>query len=105
MNYTLLALLIAAGILLAYLLFPDKIYPTSSCSEFLKAGRWLRDQNLDHVSQEIRAQLCKVPMYMIAQPEMCPSYEWRDLYNEMRCDSSAESSGTLGSDGVSLRLS
>ena len=104
MNYKLLGLMLLALLLIVYVLSPLTVYPNSSCATFAKVGEWLYAQDLDHIALETRGELCKVPIYMIGNPNKCPSADWRDLYNKLRCDSAAEGSGTLGTDGVVLRL-
>lgn len=104
MNYTLLVMLVIAFLVVLLAISPKSVYPSSSCSTFVDAARWLDSQNLDDITPEVRGELCKVPVYMITQPNLCPSYDWRVLLNKMRCDNSAEGSGTLGTNGVLLRL-
>lgn len=105
MNWLILFLVVAVVFMLSQTGLQNiTVFPDSSCATFEHAANAiLLRPDLDTLDIKERAEMCKIPAFMIKNSDRCPDYDWSVAKTKMKCDTSTEQ-GSLTTKGVTVRV-
>ena len=76
----------------------------SPCHRFEAIADFATSIDTSLLDRDHQQQLCKVPLFMIANPDRCPDRNWTHVATQLRCDTANEG-GLLTTDGIDVKQS